>query len=161
MSAEKKAVAETKTKDEKKERQQAAAERNAHRPAPSNATPRRQRPQQQPHNPAKVGKANPKRDIPIFIGLVGLLFLVAWSTSGIGGEKEVQKKKSIQQLQEDLRKQFELAHAREQARKRTMECDLFLASSSIPGTGLGVFAGKRYELGDEVVSSMPCNLGEW
>lgn len=134
-------------KNDERKRQQ-AAKYSTSTPA---SKPRRQQPQQV-HNSAKVGKANPKRDIPIFLGLVGLLFLIAYSFSGIGGADEVQKKKSVKQLQEDLRKQFEVAHAREQARKRTMECDLFIATSSIPGTGIGVFAGKRFEVDDEVVS---------
>lgn len=103
----------------------------------------------QPHNPAKIGKANPKRDIPLFLGLVGFLFLVAYSFSGVGTEK---KQKSVREMQAELRKHIEASHAREQAKKRTMDCDLFIASSSIPGAGLGVFAGKRYDIGDEVVS---------
>ena len=120
------------------------------------ANPRGQ-PPQQVQNPAKVGKANPKRDIPIFLGFVCLLFLIAYATSGIGSTKELEKKKSVKQLQEDVRRSMEAAHVKEQARKRATECGLFLASSSIPGAGLGIFAGKRFEIGDEVVSALLCS----
>jgi hypothetical protein len=93
------------------------------------------------------------------------LFLLSWAFSGIGGAKEIDKKKSVKQIQNDLRKSFEEAQALENARKRTMECDLFLAYSSIPEAKLGIFAGKRYEVGDEVVSivhmrgRVPCIYG--
>jgi hypothetical protein len=148
MSAEKNKVVETSAKDDEKKPQREAP-RSAANATPSGAV---QRPRQKVRNPAKVGKANLKRDIPLFLGLVGFLFFVAWLSSGIGGSNELEKKKSIKELQDDLRKQFEVQQAREQARKRTTECDLFLASSSIPGAGVGVFAGKRYEVGEEVVS---------
>jgi len=160
MNIEEKKVPETSTQDDKKKPQQkpSAAKRSTDAPPTASKPIRRRQPTQRVHNPAKVGKADPMRDIPIFLGLVGLLFLIAYSMSGIGGTKEMQKKKSVRQLQDDLRKQFEIAQAREKARKRTMECDLFLATSSVPGTGLGVFAGKRFEIGDEVVSA--CSVRE-
>lgn len=155
MNNEKKIVEKASTSDDEKKPQQASGAPSRHTtaaPPSMSSQPRRQQPQQV-RNPAKVGKANPKRDIPVFLGIVGLLFLIAWATSGIGGAKEMEKKKSVRQIQEDLRKQFEVAASLEKARKRTMECDLFLAHSSIPGASqLGVFAGKRYEKGDEVVS---------
>jgi hypothetical protein len=113
----------------------------------------RRQPPQQVHNPAKVGRANPKRDIPIFLCLVGLLFLIAYSMSGLGGTNEKQTKKSIKELQEDLLKVIEIAQKKEQERKRTTECGLFIASSSIPGTGLGIFAGKKFQVGEKVVSA--------
>lgn len=153
MSAEKKKVVETSAKDDERKPQREAP-RSAANATPSAAVqrPRRQQQPRKVRNPAKVGKANLKRDIPLFLGLVGFLFFVAWLSSGIGGTNELEKKKSIKELQDDLRKQFEVQQAREQARKRTTECDLFLASSSIPGAGVGVFAGKQFQVGEEVVS---------
>jgi hypothetical protein len=153
MSAEKKKVAETSAKNDEKKPQRVAPRSAANgKPSAAVQRPRRQQQPQKARNPAKVGKANPKRDIPLFLGLVGFLFFVAWLSSGVGGKNELEKKKSLKELQNDLRKQFEVAQAREQARKRTTECDLFLASSSIPGAGVGVFAGKRFEVDEEVVS---------
>lgn len=129
------------------------------------AKPTRKQPEKV-HNPAKVGKANPKRDIPIFLGIIGFLMLQAywWSDVGKPNDKK-DKKKTLRDMQQALKKQLEESRARELARKRTIECDLFLAASSIPGAGLGIFAGKRFEAGDEVVSNrrrffsmhyMPC-----
>jgi hypothetical protein len=167
MTVEEMKDTEASTKDEKTKQQQLSPAARRSSPTVSFAAPsikRQQPPIRQPekvHNPAKVGKANPKRDIPIFVGAVGFLLLVAWATSGIGGSKEIQKKKTVKQLQDDLKKQFEVAQALEKARKRTLECGLFLASSSIPGTGLGVFAGKRFEIGDEVVSSLLESIFKW
>lgn len=110
------------------------------------------------NNPAKVGKANLKRDIPIFLGILGFLLLQAYLLNDVGKPSNTNdkkdKKKTLQDMQQVLRKQLEESHARELARKRTMECDLFLATSSIPGAGLGIFAGKRFEAGAEVVSTM-------
>lgn len=152
MSDEKKVVPEKSAKNgETKPQKDVSTSEGTQRMAQQRRPPPQQQ-QQQQRNPAKVGKANPARDIPIFLGLVGFLFLVAYSFSGIGGTKEKEKKKSIRQMQDDLRKQFEVVQAREKAKKRTMECELFLAHSSVPGAGLGVFAGKRFEVGDAVVS---------
>jgi hypothetical protein len=121
--------------------------------AAAGAKPTRRQPQKV-HNPAKVGKANLKRDIPIFLGIFGFLLFQAyrWNDVGKPDGSSKDKKKTLQDLQQVLRKQLEESHARELARKRTIECDLFLATSSIPGAGIGIFAGKRFEAGDEVVS---------
>ena len=105
--------------------------------------------------PAKitVGKANLKRDIPIFLGVFGFLAILAYMLGDVGKvDNSKNKKPSIRDLQERLKKSLEETRARDLARKRTIECDLFLASSSIPGAGLGIFAGKHFQEGDEVVS---------
>ena len=118
------------------------------------AKPTRRQPQQV-HNPGKiiVGKANLKRDIPIFLGVFGFLAMLAYMLSDVGKVDDSKgKKMSIRDLQELLMKNLEETRARELARKRTIECDLFLATSSIPGAGLGIFAGKHFQEGDEVVS---------
>lgn len=161
MREEEKRVAETSTgADGKPQKQKPSTPSNGRRVSFAPAH-RARRPQPPPvKNPAKVGKANPVRDIPIFLGIVGFLFLLAWAFSGIGGAKEIEKKKSVKQIQNDLRTHFEAAQALENARKRIMECDLFLAPSSIPGAKLGLFAGKRYEVGDEVVSIVHIETGE-
>lgn len=154
MKEEEKRAVETSTGADGKQQKQASRPSSAPSNVRVSTSPAHQarRPKPQPvKNPAKIGKANPARDIPIFLGILGFLFLLSWAFSGIGGAKEIDKKKSVKQIQNDLRKSFEEAQALENARKRTMECDLFLAYSSIPEAKLGIFAGKRYEVGDEVI----------
>jgi hypothetical protein len=110
-----------------------------------------------------VGKANLKRDIFIFLAIIAFLLLQAYLLNDVGkpntdDKKDKKKKKTtLKDMQQVLRRQLEESHARELARKRTMECGLFLApttGSSIPGAGLGIFAGRRFEVGAEVVSTM-------
>eukprot|EP00545_Synedropsis_sp_CCMP1620_P000122 CAMPEP_0119012048 /NCGR_PEP_ID=MMETSP1176-20130426/6046_1 /TAXON_ID=265551 /ORGANISM="Synedropsis recta cf, Strain CCMP1620" /LENGTH=518 /DNA_ID=CAMNT_0006964949 /DNA_START=100 /DNA_END=1653 /DNA_ORIENTATION=- len=101
----------------------------------------------------KVGKANLKRDVPIFFCVVGFLFFAAWSLGDVGkppkkGEKRVL---SIQ----DIRKELEnvaVEYVREQeGRRRKTECGLFIAESTIPSVGISWYAGRNFDVGDLVM----------
>ena len=105
-------------------------------------------------NPAKFGKADPKRDILIFVGVMTVMFLISWELEDVGKPSTDPKKKSplsqLKQMKKTLSKQF--AEKLSINKIERWDCDLFVTKSSIPNVGLGIFAGKNYTKGDVIVS---------
>ena len=105
-------------------------------------------------NPAKFGKADPKRDILIFVGVMTVMFLISWELEDVGKPSTDPKKKSplsqLKQMKKTLSKQF--AEKQSINKIERWDCDLFVTKSSVPNVGLGIFAGKNYTKGDVIVS---------
>ena len=94
----------------------------------------------------KLGTANIKRDLIIFVGIVHfLLLLIAYCVSNIGMPTEKKKLKITDYM--NLVKQ----KAEAQFQKHAGNCTMFLAPSSIPTSLHGIFAGRDYEVGNVVV----------
>jgi hypothetical protein len=128
-------------------------------------TSRPTRPPSQSHQPSeqflpqKFGKANPTRDAMIFIGIISFLLIISYSFDDIGrnldenGEKKEKKLGTyarIKAIQKEYKHQIKASVSGRLDRRD--DCSLFLGRSSMPGTGLGVFAGKNFSQGDFVVS---------
>ena len=97
----------------------------------------------------KLGTANINRDLILFAGIVGFLLLIAYCVSNIGiptGEKRLKITDYM-----DLVKQKAEAQFQKHGGKTAPNCTMFLASSSIPISSHGIFAGRDYEVGDVVV----------
>jgi hypothetical protein len=100
----------------------------------------------------KFGKANIKRDCFFFFAAMGFLFFISFEMSGTGDVDP--KKKKSNTLSELKRMRMYLAkHLKERSINRVerYDCNLFLARSSIPGSGLGIFAGKNFSQGEFLV----------
>jgi hypothetical protein len=114
---------------------------------------------------AKVGKADPKRDAMIVVGVFIVLYFMANSLSDIGtiyddsindGERILlQPKKSqleiVRESLEHLVESHSKPHFYNPLRQKD-NCPLLLNPSSIPDSGWGVFAGQKYTPGQEIVS---------
>ena len=125
-------------------------------PQPNQGEPKK-KPQRATRS-ALVGKANPVRDLGIFLAFLGIMYLVANGFKDILEQDDPEvvgdsgispKGKSLHELKKALK---EIMDDKLKNHPPRLDCDLFLAKSSIPETGLGLFAGKNYSLGEEIVS---------
>ena len=113
-------------------------------------------------NPAKFGKAEPKRDILIFLSIISVIFLISWEMQDVGKPETDPKKRSpltqLKQMKKQIAKQFDKPTINKV--ERWDDCDLFVTKSSISSNvGLGIFAGKNYTKGDVIVSlQYMCNF---
>jgi hypothetical protein len=103
-------------------------------------------------NPSRVGKANPIRDLGLLAGAIGFLSLIAYLTRNVGMPND--EEKSIRQVREQMKQKIIKEKEAEKKRKRKTECGIFLGTSSIPGAGFGVFAGKPLEKGDGLLDQL-------
>jgi hypothetical protein len=104
-------------------------------------------------NATKFGKANLARDIPIFVVIISLLFgasimLGGTSTEPLGLDG---KKERLEGLKERLEEALSLKI--ERYNNRAVDCNLFLADSTIPGAGLSLFSGRQFFASDTVLES--------
>ena len=113
----------------------------------------------------KVGKFEPKRDVPIFLAVFVILFTVAIVSNDIGRSytpeelKRMKKKPSIKDVKDLLVKASAEYRRVEEGRRRKTECGLFLGESTIPSAGLSWYSGRDFEPG-EVVLEKGDNIGE-
>jgi hypothetical protein len=110
------------------------------------------------NNPSKFGKADPVRDLLLFVLFLGFLFLVSWVYRDIGTPVDLSKQAkgsspSLGSLKKYQKKMMDSMVSEDRKRLYRYDCPLFLAPSSIKETGLSIFAGKNYSQGDEIVSS--------
>ena len=117
------------------------------------ASKRRPKPSTPPRSVKRsyIGKANLKRDIPIFLGIMAFLLWVAISTANVGKPKP-KNKKGLKNMKKELSNIAKAYQKDMEGRRRSTECGIFLGSSSIPSAGISWFAGKLFQEGDVVVS---------
>ncbi len=105
---------------------------------------------------ATFGKANPLRDLGVFMAIIFFFFFVASSLQSFGkidtGEEVIQNQGSLGRFRQ-MRNALStmLQHELHQNPVR-LDCDLLLTKSTIPRTGFGVFAGRNYTQGEPIVS---------
>ena len=105
----------------------------------------------------KVGKFEPKRDLPIFFAVFALLIGVAFLSNDVGRThtpeelKKLKKKPSINDIKDLLVKASEEFKRVEEGRRRKTECGLFLGESTIPSAGLSWYSGRNFETGEVVL----------
>jgi hypothetical protein len=102
--------------------------------------------------PSKVGKANPIRDLGILAAAIGFLSLIAYVTKDVGMPHN--EEKNIKKVRELMKQKIIKEKEAEKKRKRKTECGIFLGTSSIPGTGFGIFAGKSLGKGDGLLDQL-------
>lgn len=116
----------------------------------------------------KMGKTNPLRDLLVFLGILGGLAAFFWSDETIIQTKEEHAAaRAIKQAQdlalqtintEKVKEQKELQQRelfeKLDSKRRRVPCDLFLGPSSVPGAGIGLFAGKDFAQGENVDDSL-------
>jgi hypothetical protein len=96
-----------------------------------------------------MGKANIKRDLMILVAAVGCILLMASGMNDMGiprGGKKTTFKDYFRLVSNRAEAQFQAKGG-----KSAPNCSMFLAQSSVPGAGHGVFAGRDYAEGDVVV----------
>ena len=112
-----------------------------------------------PTRSARVGKADPVRDLGILFGIFLLFYFVSNSFDNI---LDTDDGEMVEELQDQ--KKFKGFKAMQQALGSLMEeqmskyplredCELFLAPSSIPKSGWGVFTGRDFTAGENVLVS--------
>lgn len=106
-------------------------------------------------HPTKVnmGKASLWQVLGFPLGLLVFALIVCYSIRDIGkptGEKN--QKTVIERLQEAATKRIETKF--KQRGMSAPNCSLYHATSSIPGAGYAVYAGKDYNVGDVIVSTV-------
>jgi hypothetical protein len=101
------------------------------------------------------GNANPIRDALFLFAFVGMLMYMALSADNMVTKNDQQpRKKTKIALAEEMNKMQKamarmLMEATEKSRRKE-SCDVFLAKGSIPQTGYGVFAGRRFLKGEVI-----------
>lgn len=98
-----------------------------------------------------MGKFNPLRDLAIAVGAIGFMAIVGRDFDPASFRKGASKPKSpalvaLESFKDSFAKTFE-------ERRREETCDLFLETSSIPGSGLSIFAGRNYSAGELLMDS--------
>jgi len=98
-------------------------------------------------------KTNPLVHLGFFVGLISLMFLLSFMLNDIGTIPEHKKNKSIKGVKNSLEKFVKSAKLEDKWKDLNKEvCDLYIASSSIPGKKYGIFAGKSFAQGSEVLN---------
>lgn len=108
-----------------------------------------------------VGKANLKRDLPIFFGVLAFLLFVAFQVGDVGhvptkediASGKAKKPKDLKAMRENLGQMLVAFQHEQEGRRRKTECGLFLAESTIPHAGLSWYAGRTTEPGELVLES--------
>jgi len=104
----------------------------------------------------KIGKGGSKalRDACFLVGFLGMLFYFAMNSEiGPTADSKPRKKDKIaigQQLNKLQKSMESVMIEAVETNRRKDSCDLFFAKGSIPETGLGVFAGRRYIKGEVI-----------
>mmetsp|Transcript_36708 Transcript_36708/g.88724 ORF Transcript_36708/g.88724 Transcript_36708/m.88724 type:complete len:614 (-) Transcript_36708:6981-8822(-) len=126
---------------------------------------------QPPKKPAhKVGKANPARDAFLFVGFLGFIFLISFMMGDVGDPTKSKKfnpdgteRKAAPTVVDLRRAHLWLSGELLQKQKESlpldkygeiaprMDCDVFVAPSTLPNAGWGVLAGTNYKTGQEIV----------
>jgi hypothetical protein len=114
-------------------------------------------------SPTKVGKANPVRDLSLFLGFIVFVMYVTYDF----GNPEPAKSslietmemaaENVNQMSEALTRMAERQFEKTQASRPNVPCALFASPSAIPGAGLGLFAGRDYAMG-EIIPVFPEGL---
>jgi hypothetical protein len=104
-------------------------------------------------NATKFGQANLARDIPIFVLVMSLLLGASLMLGGTPtkGSGLADKKELLEGLKVRLEEALSLKV--ERYNNRAVDCNLFLADSSIPGAGLSLFSGQQFYASDTVLVS--------
>lgn len=101
---------------------------------------------------ATVGKADLVRDLCIFMVVMALFIYIAikYETGKSKTDEDVLTSQgSFQKIRQSLSSALEKHMERNPERR---DCDLFLSKSTIPVSGFGIFAGKNYTNGEDIVS---------
>lgn len=118
-----------------------------------------------------LGKANPLRDTALFMLFFAVLFYLVpdIDPENEGKEPEKDVEKNIMEKIADGVNDFQGAlietlkeHLFEEGR-RAESCSVFIAESSIPGVGPGLFAGRNYTQGEQILVKndvLPLHLGD-
>ena len=137
----------------------------------SSSSPRQPVVEPPPKKPAhKVGKANPARDAFLFVGFLGFVFFVSFMMGDVGDPTKTKKlnpdgteRKTAPTVVELRRAHLWLSGELLQKQKESLpldkygeiaprvDCDVFVAPSTLPNAGWGVLAGTNYKRGQEIV----------
>ena len=120
-----------------------------------------------PEDPRKIkmGKANPLRDLLVFLGVMGGLVAYFWSDETVIKDQQERETARLEaRAAEESRRMANIERIREMqaskerevyekmdGKRRRAPCDIFVGPSSVPGAGLGLFAGRDFAQGDMVV----------
>jgi hypothetical protein len=112
---------------------------------------------------SQFGKADPVRDICIFIAFVSFMLFMSYLWKDVGkidlDDPVTEARPSLGSLKKFPKKILEAIMYEDQKRPLRMDCDLFLyKSSTIPGAGKSLFAGKNYSVREEIVSTITTKL---
>ena len=75
----------------------------------------------------------------------------AYDKRDVGKRAPKDKKLSLSGLKRMNEKMMEMMKAREEKRVHSYDCDLYYYESTIPESGMSIFAGKNYSKGEEIV----------
>jgi hypothetical protein len=106
---------------------------------------------------ATVGKADPVRDLCIFVAVMAFFTFIALKFDTVGKPKThdedlVDNKGALGRF-DKMRKAISTVLEKHMDRyPERQDCDLFLFKSTIPTSGFGIFAGKNYTMGEDIVS---------
>ena len=113
-------------------------------------------------SPTKVGKANPVRDFSLFLGFIVFVMYVTYDfgnpepTKSSLIETMEMAAENVNQMSDALNRMAMRQFEKSQASRPDVPCSVFASPSSIPGAGLGLFAGRDYAAG-EVRKTLCCS----
>lgn len=105
---------------------------------------------------ATVGKADPVRDLCIFVAVMAFFIYIAVKYDSF---EKGQPDEDVIPIQErslgkfkKIKKALSLVMEKHMERNpERQDCDLFLSKSTIPVSGFGIFAGRNYTTGEEIM----------
>ena len=107
----------------------------------------------------RMGKANLKRDLSIFLAVFAFLAYVAYISDDVGkpmskeDRERLKHPPTVRDIKSALTEAVEGFKREEEGRRRKTDCGLFLADSTIPSAGLSWFAGRNFSVGDLVLET--------
>jgi hypothetical protein len=106
---------------------------------------------------ATVGKADPVRDLCIFVAVMAFFTFIALKFDTVGkpptDDQDMVDNKGALGRFDKMRKAISTVLEQHMDRyPERQDCDLFLFKSTIPTSGFGIFAGKNYTVGEDIVS---------
>jgi hypothetical protein len=100
----------------------------------------------------QFGKADPVRDISIFVGFLSFMFLLSYMLKDVGNPPDPdQKLNSLSTLKQMKKAIGDSIRLEMEGKTPRYDCELFLGLTSLRGGGFGVFAGKNYTKGQVVM----------
>ncbi|KAG7358399.1 hypothetical protein IV203_014987 [Nitzschia inconspicua] len=111
-----------------------------------------------PKKATHFGKANPVRDSILFLGFLTVMFAVSYLTKNVGIPNEDDGTPKLPSLSDIRQIKRVLEHTLQETQKSGFDpdtdCSVMLGPSSLTNAGWGLFSGKNFGVGDDILPSI-------
>jgi hypothetical protein len=120
-------------------------------------------PHKRPKKATHFGKADPVRDSILFVAFLTFMFGVSYlSKSVVLNNDNNDSTKKLPSLSDVRQMKMSLQYALEESQKSgfepDIECSVMLGMSSLPHSGWGLFSGKNFRVGDDILGATQINM---